>query len=508
MLFVGDDWAEDHHDVEIQDETGRKLAARRLPEGAAGIARLHELIGEHLDPSADGDPGQVVLAIETDRGLWVQALIAAGYQVYGLNPRQVARFKERYGTSGAKSDAADAHALADMVRTERHQLRAVAGDSSEAEGIKVAARAHQTLIWERTRHLLRLRSALREFFPAALVAYEGFGLAGADTLELLARAPDPVRAANLTARQITAALKRARRHNAAAKAETTKDALSQQQLAQPAAVTAAYPATVQATAAVLITLNEQIDRLETQVVAHFHQHPDAEIYLSQPGIGNVNGPRLLAEFGDDPGRYASARARKNYAGSSPITRASGRSRIVLARFVRNDRLADALHTQALSALSGSPGARAYYDKQRARGLSHNSAAQQSPRRHPPRVPAGRPERPLPARRAGKLEDGNPERSSGRPRLRRWTPAAILRGRHDRAEPPRQSPIIPGGERRCTQWKRRRCGPANTRGRGPKRMAGPALLAPHQFRWHRDNEPQVAAIRKFWPISCGRDRCVI
>jgi transposase len=174
--------------VEVQDERGSKLAARRLPEGITGIARLHELIGEHLD---DGDPGQVVVAIETDRGLWVQALIAAGYQVYGLNPRQVARFKERYSTSGAKSDAADAHALADMVRTERHQLRAVAGDSAEAEAIKVAARAHQTLIWERTRHLLRLRSALREFFPAALAAYAGLGLAGADTLELLAQAPDP-----------------------------------------------------------------------------------------------------------------------------------------------------------------------------------------------------------------------------------------------------------------------------------------------------------------------------
>jgi transposase len=373
VLFVGDDWAEDHHDVEIQDEQGSKLAARRLPEGITGIAGLHELIGEHLD---DGDPGQVVVAIETDRGLWVQALIAAGYQVYGLNPRQVARFKERYSTSGAKSDAADAHALADMVRTERHQLRAVAGDSAEAEAIKVAARAHQTLIWERTRHLLRLRSALREFFPAALAAYTGPGLAGADTLELLAKAPDPARSAKLTATQITAALKRARRHNAAAKAGAIKDALSQPQLAQPAALTAAYAATVQATATVLITLNEQIDQLEAQVVSHFHHHPDAEIYLSQPGIGNDGGPRMLAEFGDDPGRYTSARARKNYAGSSPITRASGRSRIVLARFIRNDRLADALHTQALSALTGSPGARAYYDKQRARGLSHNSALRQ------------------------------------------------------------------------------------------------------------------------------------
>ena len=374
MLFVGDDWSEDHHDVEIQDEAGRKLAVRRLPEGAAGIARLHELIGEYL---GDGDdPDQVVVGIETDRGLWVQALIAAGYRVYGLNPKQVARFKERYTTSGAKSDAADAHALADMVRTERHQLRAVAGDSAQTEAIKVIARAHQTLIWERTRHLLRLRCALREFFPAALHAYEVLGLTSADTLELLVKAPDPVRAARLTAGQITAVLKRTRRHHAAAKAEQIKTALRAQHLAQPDALTAAYAATVAAVAAVLLTLSQQIGQLEDQVGTHFRQHPDAEIYLSQPGIGDVNGPRVLAEFGDDPNRYASAKARKNYAGSSPITRASGRSRIVLARYVRNDRLADALHSQAFSALSGSPGARAYYDKQRARGASHNGALRQ------------------------------------------------------------------------------------------------------------------------------------
>ncbi|HUZ25053.1 MAG TPA: IS110 family transposase [Streptosporangiaceae bacterium] len=371
MLFVGDDWAEDHHDVEIQDETGRKLAARRLPEGAAGITRLHELIAAHLEQ--DGDPGQVAVAIETDRGLWVQALTAAGYQVYGLNPKQVARFKERYNLSGAKSDAADAHALADMVRAERHQLRAVAADTPEAQAVKVVARAHQTLIWERTRHTLRLRSALREFFPAALVAYAGLDLTGADTLELLARAPGPEAAAKLTAAQISAALKRARRHDVPARTQVIKDALRAPQLAQPAVITAAYAAAVQAAAAVLSTLNEQITRLEAQVEAHFLQHPDAGIYVSQPGIGPVNGARVLAEFGDAPGRYASAKARKNYAGSSPITRASGKSKVVLARFIRNTRLADALQSQALSALTASPGARGYYDKQRVRGLGHNAA---------------------------------------------------------------------------------------------------------------------------------------
>jgi hypothetical protein len=133
---------------------------------------------------------------------------------------------------------------------------------------------------------------------------------------------------------------------------------------------------VQATAAVLITLNEQIIRLEARVETHFLQQPDAEIYLSQPGIGPVNGARALGESGDAPGRYASTKARKtrkNYGGSSPITRASGRSQVVLARCVRNDRLADAPQSQAFSALSTSPGARACYDRQHARGLGRNPA---------------------------------------------------------------------------------------------------------------------------------------
>jgi transposase len=107
MWFVGDDWAEDHHDVEVQDGTGRRLARARLPEGVAGIARLHELIAGVV--AEEAEPGQVALGIETDRGPWVAALVAAGYRVFAINPRQVARYRERHGTSGAKSDAADAH---------------------------------------------------------------------------------------------------------------------------------------------------------------------------------------------------------------------------------------------------------------------------------------------------------------------------------------------------------------------------------------------------------------
>jgi transposase len=368
-LFAGDDWAEDHHDVELMDAAGRVLARKRLPEGVAGMARLHELIGQHLGEHAED--AEVVIGIETDRGPWVAALVAAGYTVYGVNPLQASRYRERHGVSGAKSDRGDSHMLADMVRTDSHQLRAVAGDSPGAGAVKAVARTHKTLIWERTRHIQRLRYQLREYFPAALAAFED--LDAADTLELLAKAPDPARAAKLTRAQISAALKRARRRDIPAKATAIMAALRGAQLGQPPAITAAYAATVRSLIAVVTVLNEQVKVLESEVEAVFGRHPDAEIYLSQPGLGPVLGARVLGEFGDDPDRYASGKARKNYAGTSPVTRASGKKKSVAARFIRNDRLIDALMAQAQSALNASPGARALYDAERARGMDHNPA---------------------------------------------------------------------------------------------------------------------------------------
>jgi transposase len=372
LLFVGDDWAEEHHDVELLSEAGRVLGRAKLPEGVAGITRLHAMIGEHL--GEDEDNPTVVVGIETERGPWVQALIAAGYQIYAVNPLQAARYRQRHTVSGAKSDTGDAHVLADMVRTDRHQLRPAAGDSVDAEAVKVLSRAHKTLIWERTRHLLRLRHALREFFPAALVAFDD--LTAVDVLELLAAAPDPTAAAALSVDTISAALKKARRHNRAAKAEAIADALRAEHLGQPPVVAAAYAVTVRAQTAILTVLNTQITELEEQVEANFSKHPDADIYLSQPGLGAVLGARVLGEFGDAEKRYADGRARRNYAGTSPITRQSGKKKVVMARYVHNDRLLDALGRQALSALRASPGARAYYDRIRARGTGHHAALRQ------------------------------------------------------------------------------------------------------------------------------------
>jgi transposase len=367
MIFVGDDWSEDHHDVCLMDQAGKRLASRRLPEGLTGIRQLHELIAEHAE-----EPDQVVIGIETDRGLWAGALAAAGYQVFAVNPLAAARYRDRHHVSGGKSDASDAKLLADLVRTDRHNHRPIAGDSLDAEAIKVLARAHQSLIWARTRHTNGLRSALREYYPAALLAFED--LAHGDALGVLGRAPTPEQGAHLDLPAIQSALKRGgRKRNIAARARDIRAALRSEQLAAPAPVAAAFGATTRAAVGIIAELNRQIAELETSLAEHFETHPDADIYRSLPGLGVVLGARVLGEFGDDPNRYTDAKSRRNYAGTSPLTVASGKKRAVLARHVRNRRLYDAIDQWALGAINNSPGARAFYDQHRAAGDLHHQA---------------------------------------------------------------------------------------------------------------------------------------
>jgi hypothetical protein len=285
MLFVGDDWAKDHHDVELVDEQGKRLAYRRFPEGLAGLSGLHALIAAHMPPEwADLPPGEaasrVKIGTERDHGVWVQALVAAGYEVFAINPFSVGNYRTRHSTSGAKSDAADAHLLAEIVRLDRAHHRTVAADSDRAEAIKLAARTHQTMIWERSRHVLRLQSALVEFFPAALEAFAD--LDEPDVLELLACAPEPDAAARLSVARIEAALRRARRRGARERVHQIQRVLRASELRQTPAVQLTYAAVVTAQVKLVVALNEQIDSLGAVVEQHFGLHPDAEIYASQP----------------------------------------------------------------------------------------------------------------------------------------------------------------------------------------------------------------------------------
>ena len=367
MIFAGVDWAESHHDVLVQDQDGRKLGGGRLPEGVAGIARFHELAARHA-----GDPGEVVIGIETDRGLFVSALVAAGYQVFAVNPMSTSRYRDRHSAGGAKSGPGDAKVLADMVRTDRHNHRPVAGDSDHAEAIKIVARAHQSMVWSRCAQVSRLRSALREFYPAALAAFDD--LASPDALAVLRIAPTPAAGAALPQAKIAAALRRGgRQRRLDERAAAIQAALRSPQLQPPDVIAAAMGASVAASVAVITEMVTQTAVLAAQLEPDFDQHPDAAVVRSLPGLGTILGARVLGEFGDAPDRYATAKCRKNYAGTSPITRASGKRHVVLARHARNKHLADAIYLWAFAALTASPSARACYDARRAAGDTHHQA---------------------------------------------------------------------------------------------------------------------------------------
>lgn len=364
-ITVGIDWAEGHHDVAIHgDEAGRTLHQGRIDTGPAGLTQLLAMIAE-----CGGGPGSTPVAMETDKNLLVVALRAAGFEVYPINPRAVARYRERLGQAGVKTDPRDARVLADILRTDRHLHRPMQHDSEQAQAVKAAARQHQEAIWALHQTLSRLRSLLLEFYPNALTAFPH--LQHHTALAVLALAPTPTRGRTLTRRQVVAVLHKVGRRNDPGLAEQIIDALRAPALAQPDAVERSLGVAVAGLVAIARVMVATVDALEKHLGDVFGAHPAA--LRSTPGLGPVLAARVLAEIGDDPTRFAAVANVRSFAGTAPVTRASGKARWVQARRIRNKRLADACHWWAFAALTRSQGARAHYDRRRAAGDHHNAA---------------------------------------------------------------------------------------------------------------------------------------
>ncbi|MDZ7884170.1 MAG: IS110 family transposase [Mycobacterium sp.] len=365
-MTVGIDWAEVHHDVALMNSDGVVLARARIDTGAAGFVELLGLISEHGGTAAD-----TPIAIETDKNLLVVALADAGFTVYPINPRAVARYRERYGQAGGKSDPGDAAILANILRTDRDAHRTLPATSEQARAVKALARQHQEALWALHQTLGRLRSVFLEFYPAALQAFPIQKHKAA--LAVLTAAPTPSAGRALTRRRLVALLHRVGRRNDEKLVDQILADLKGPALAQPPEVEAALGHAVTGLLEIVGAMHTAVERLEKELGAAFEAHPLAPILQSVPGLGTVLGARLLAEIGDDPARFATPAGLRAFAGTAPITRASGRSHYVKARKVRNKRLGDACHWWAFSALTKSAGARAHYDKRRAMGERHNAA---------------------------------------------------------------------------------------------------------------------------------------
>jgi len=371
-VYCGIDWAEDHHDIALVGQDGKLLARRRISDDAAGLAALLALLAEHGD-----SPGELIpVAIETPRGLLVACLRATGRLVYPINPMAVARYRDRHSVAGKKSDHGDSVVLAGVLRTDLHAHRPLPADTELAQAIAVLARAQQDAVWDRTTAHNKLRSHLREYYPGFLAAYATAkgGIMRPDARAVLAAAPTPADAARLTLTQLRALLRKAGRSRGIdTEATRLRDAFRTEQMRQLPLVEAAMGRQALALLGQLDAACTAASDLERAVTESFNLHPDAGIITSFPGLGALTGARVLAEIGDDRSRFQDAKGLKAYAGAAPVTRASGKTRSVTHRKIKNNRLAAAGYTWAFSALTASPGARAHYDRRRDAGDRHAAA---------------------------------------------------------------------------------------------------------------------------------------
>jgi transposase len=371
-IYCGIDWAEDHHDIALVDRDGQLLARRRIGDDAAGLAVLLALLAEHGDSAEDPVP----VAIETPRGLLTACLRATGRPVYPVNPMAVARYRDRHSVAGRKSDHGDAVVLAGVLRTDMHAHRPLPADSELAQAIAVLARAQQDAVWDRTTAHNKLRSHLREYFPGFLAAFAQArgGILRPEARTILAAAPTPAAAAQLTVAQLRALLKKAgRRNRIDPEATRLREAFRAPQMRQLPLVEHAMGRQSLALLRQLDAACASADDLEHAATESFNLHPDAGIITSFPGLGALTGARVLAEIGDDRSRFQDAKGLKAYAGAAPITRASGKTRSVTRRHIKNNRLNAAGYSWTFSALTASPGARARYDRRREAGDRHAAA---------------------------------------------------------------------------------------------------------------------------------------
>jgi hypothetical protein len=370
VIWVGLDWAEEHHQVEVQSEAGQVLERFRVDAGVAGVSELHRVLSRHAE-----QPEQVVVGVEASHGLLVNALVGSGYAVYPIPPKMSARAREGDSPANAKSDFSDAHLLANLVRTRRDDLRPLAGDSELAQEVRIRARSHLRAVRQEQRLRGQLRSELGKYFPAGAELLNRDRFQFRDALAVLSVATSPEQGRRLSLSRLRTVLHRhGRSRNLDSKAAEIQTLLRAPQLELDSRrLVAAYSDEVSYLVRMLVQLASEIAELESQLATAFKEHPDAEIHLSLPGLGNVLGARVLGESGDDPARYLDGRARKNYCGNSPITRASGKSRTVGRRVARNRILADAVFLWAEAAIRTSPGARRYYDSLRQRGKAYHTA---------------------------------------------------------------------------------------------------------------------------------------
>jgi len=365
MFFAGIDWADDHHDVLVLDETGQKLGALRVAHTRDGLIKLNAFLEQKR-----GTHSKEFMAciIETTHGLLITHLLEAGWPVYPVNPRTVDR---RRSASGAKTDLIDAYLLAKTGRADFADQRRLTPDSEVVAELKTLTRDQDALIQMQTRLVNQLTACLKEYYPAALSLFAK--LQQRSTLLFLQSYPTPQAALEASRDQLAQTLKEAGHPTAEKVAPKIFETLHQPQLLATVITTRTKSRLMLALVAQLLPLVEQIAAYDKEIAALFLTHEDNEVFSSLPRAGKRLAPRLLAEIGDDRSRYADAASLQALAGTAPVLFESGNYSKAHRRLGCIKPLRNALHQFAWQSTQSEAWAAAYYQRKRAEGKSHTVA---------------------------------------------------------------------------------------------------------------------------------------
>jgi transposase len=366
-LFVGLDWAKDHHDAVAVDPAGQVVGQWRFPDHAEGWADFRHNLRER----GGADLAKVAVAIETSQGPTVGRLMELGVAVYPLNPKSAERYRDRKAPAGVKDDALDAWSLGDALRTDGHGWRRLMPEDPLTQELRLLCRDEVGLIEQRTALVNQLQEALHEYYPAALEAFDDWTAEGA--WEFVAHFPTPQRLAQAGRRRWEKFLHAHRLYHPKTYAKRLEIFARADQFAAGPGVTSAKSRLATAILAQLRTLEAQLRQYRKAIEDLFARHPDRDLFGSLPGVGPKLGPRLASEVGSDRSRFQSPQSLQCMAGTAPVTRQSGQSRWVRFRLACNKHLRAAVHLWAGLSTEKCAWADTYYRRKREQGMTHDSA---------------------------------------------------------------------------------------------------------------------------------------
>jgi transposase len=364
--YLGVDWADEFHQVWVSDTEGKKVAEITIEQSVKGLSEfgrwLHERKAEGIELWA---------SIEKPHGRIVDFLLDHGVVVYPVNPKALDRARDRFRMSQSKSDSFDAYVLAEFLRTDHVHLRALEPDSEQAQELKMLTRDHHRLGRHKTRLLNQIEVTLKEYYPRPLEVFSD--LESKIALDFLTQYPTPRALSELTRRKWNRFAKR-EHHLGEERCKELWEKLSQPQLKIPEHVVRAKAQLLLVLVIQLKSLAEAVKNYSDKVESFFASMPAAEFVKTLPGgKSGTTVPMLWAELGDAKNRWESFRHLQAEAGGVPVTKASGKSRVVQFRFACNKLLRYASYWFSFNSLNRCEWANKYYRDQRAKGHSHHQA---------------------------------------------------------------------------------------------------------------------------------------